>query len=320
MRRLLQLWLALLSAYWLTSAVTSSLLLGRVDTGPPALLELVAIPALQAALLGWITRQPGAPRLALPWTAGWALLPLRFLLALDAAALLAAGLASSTAMPVGLANSTAMPVGIDNSTAMPVGLAQATSPAWLGPLHGSLAAWLTAGNLPTWLAAMKLAAAAVLFLVAIARPAWSRRERLTIAPLAAALLALALEPWRAWLADLPALLPPILSPAERWFAAYGALLALGLLLGAGAAAALRRRSLPAGGAADWALAFLLTAALCAVLDHAGAPAGRHPWAAAARLLGSLAATAMVFAAALGEAAVRQLRHPEGRVADPGDPA
>jgi hypothetical protein len=59
MRRVVDLWLALLGAYWLTRAGASALWFGRVDQSYPALVELLVIPALQAAALTWATRQPG---------------------------------------------------------------------------------------------------------------------------------------------------------------------------------------------------------------------------------------------------------------------
>jgi len=64
MRRLVSLWLTLLAAYWLTRAGASSLFFGRVEQGYPALVELLAIPALQALALAWATRQLAAVKLA----------------------------------------------------------------------------------------------------------------------------------------------------------------------------------------------------------------------------------------------------------------
>lgn len=64
MRRVVSLWLALLAAYWLTRAGASALLFGRVDHGFPALVELLAIPAVQALALAWATRQPAVPPIA----------------------------------------------------------------------------------------------------------------------------------------------------------------------------------------------------------------------------------------------------------------
>lgn len=59
MRRVVKLWLALLGAYWLTRAGVSALLFGRVDQGYPALVELLAIPAVQALALAWASRPAG---------------------------------------------------------------------------------------------------------------------------------------------------------------------------------------------------------------------------------------------------------------------
>ncbi len=64
MKRLLTLWLILLGAFWLTRAVISALLFQRVaDRESEALFLLVAIPILQAALVGWLTR-PARPKLS----------------------------------------------------------------------------------------------------------------------------------------------------------------------------------------------------------------------------------------------------------------
>ena len=166
MRRVVNLWLALLAVYWLMRAATSSLLFGRVDQGYPALAELLAIPALQAMALAWATREPGSLQLALPWREGWRLWPLRGALAVDAGVLAAAWL-----MPA------------------------ARRPAWLTPSLGT--------GLPAWLTALKLAGAAALLAAALRRRGFRPRERLAVAAVAAALLALAAEPWRGWLASLP---------------------------------------------------------------------------------------------------------------------
>jgi hypothetical protein len=59
MKRLLTLWLTLLGAFWLTRAAVSALLFERIaDRGGEALFLLVAVPLLQAALVGWLTRPP----------------------------------------------------------------------------------------------------------------------------------------------------------------------------------------------------------------------------------------------------------------------
>jgi hypothetical protein len=60
MKRLLALWLTLLGAFWLTRELTSALLFERVDPGPGALAELLLVPALQTAVIAWLTRRgPG---------------------------------------------------------------------------------------------------------------------------------------------------------------------------------------------------------------------------------------------------------------------
>jgi hypothetical protein len=60
MKRLLALWLTLLGAFWLTREVASALLFQRVDQGIEPLAELLIVPALQAAVIGWLTRKPQA--------------------------------------------------------------------------------------------------------------------------------------------------------------------------------------------------------------------------------------------------------------------
>jgi hypothetical protein len=58
MKRLLVLWLTLIGAFWLTREVTSALLFQRLDQGIESLAELLIVPALQAAVIGWLTRKP----------------------------------------------------------------------------------------------------------------------------------------------------------------------------------------------------------------------------------------------------------------------
>jgi len=266
MRRVVNLWLALLAAYWLTRAAASSLLFGRVDRGFPALVDLLAIPALQALALAWATRQPGSVRLALPWREGWRLWPLRGLLAVDVSVIAAAWL-----MPADL------------------------RPSWLAPSLRS--------GLPAWLAAVKLAGAAALLVAALGRQGFRARDRLAVAALAAALLALAAEPWLGWLAGLPDRLDMVTPAPLRWYGAYGALTAAAALLALQAAAALRRHSQAAAMACDWALGLLLAAAGCAALGFARQPAtAAAPWWRAATTLGSLSATALLVGASLAVAA------------------
>jgi hypothetical protein len=62
MRRLLKIWLALLGAYWLGRAVVSLVLFETADRSLPGLVEVAAVPALQAALLGWLSRDRGKRR------------------------------------------------------------------------------------------------------------------------------------------------------------------------------------------------------------------------------------------------------------------
>lgn len=62
MKRLFTLWLTLLGAFWLTRAVVSALLFQSVaDRRGGALFLLVAVPLLQTALVGWLTR-PARPK------------------------------------------------------------------------------------------------------------------------------------------------------------------------------------------------------------------------------------------------------------------
>ena len=61
MQRFLTLWLTLLAAGWLTRAAVSALLFERAGSGPAVLLQVFAVPLLQAGLLVWATR-PKAQR------------------------------------------------------------------------------------------------------------------------------------------------------------------------------------------------------------------------------------------------------------------
>ena len=58
MKRLLALWLTLLGAFWLTREAASALIFQRADQGSGALAELLIVPALQAAIVGWLSRRP----------------------------------------------------------------------------------------------------------------------------------------------------------------------------------------------------------------------------------------------------------------------
>ncbi|HKI03077.1 MAG TPA: hypothetical protein VKK31_13965 [Thermoanaerobaculia bacterium] len=60
MTRLLTLWLTLLAAFWLTRTAVSAVLFQRVDQGLGAWAELLIVPLLQAAVVGWLTRSPPA--------------------------------------------------------------------------------------------------------------------------------------------------------------------------------------------------------------------------------------------------------------------
>jgi hypothetical protein len=56
MKRLLALWLTLLGALWLSRELTSALLFQRVDQGPATWAELLIVPAVQTAVIGWLMR------------------------------------------------------------------------------------------------------------------------------------------------------------------------------------------------------------------------------------------------------------------------
>ena len=60
MRRFLKIWLTLLAAYWLGRAAVSLVLFETADRSLPGLVEVAAVPALQAALIAWLSR--GGPR------------------------------------------------------------------------------------------------------------------------------------------------------------------------------------------------------------------------------------------------------------------
>lgn len=271
MRRGLSLWLALLAAYWLTRAAVSSLLVGRVEHGFPELVELLAVPALQALVLSWATRQRGAvARLALPWREAWRLWPLRGVLAMDLGVIAVAWLVPAPRRP-----------------------------AWLAPSFRA--------GLPAWLAAAQLLAAAALLAVALREGAWRLRERLAAGAVAAGLLAAAADPWSGWLGALPGLLVPAAAAAPSspsmalgWFGVYGALLAAALLLVMEAAAALRRRCPPAAQAFDQALVLLLGAAAVAAIGFVQRRHGADdaPWNRAAACMGFVSAVAFLVGAAL----------------------
>jgi hypothetical protein len=301
MKRVVNLWLALLAAFWLARAGVSSLLFGRVDQGFPALVELLAIPALQAVALAWAT-QPGgqtfrmtAARLALPWRAAWRLRSLRAVLAVDAGVL---------ALPW-LVPGAAERLGVPCASCSPVSPAFAAGSPWPSPSASAAAA------LPGWVFLAKLLAAALLLLAAAARQGWRARDRLALGAAAIALLALAAQPWRAWLAALPGLLTPLAgggaaAGAPTRVGAQGALVGVALLLGLEAAAALRRRSLAAAVAADQAVCLFLAACACAapaLLRQPEAVPG-PPWGRAAAALGSLCASALLVASALAWRASR----------------
>lgn len=57
MKRILALWLTLFGAFWLTRELASALLFQRLDQGYGSLAELLLVPALQTAVVAWVTRE-----------------------------------------------------------------------------------------------------------------------------------------------------------------------------------------------------------------------------------------------------------------------
>jgi len=56
MKRLLALWLTLLGAFWLTREAASAFFFERLDRGLEPWVELLIVPALQTAVIAWLTR------------------------------------------------------------------------------------------------------------------------------------------------------------------------------------------------------------------------------------------------------------------------
>ena len=61
LQRFLTLWLTLVAALWLTRAAVSALLFERAGVERATLVQVLAVPLLQAALLVWATRSPAPP-------------------------------------------------------------------------------------------------------------------------------------------------------------------------------------------------------------------------------------------------------------------
>jgi hypothetical protein len=61
MKRLLKLWLALLAALWLTRAAVSALLFEAADRSVAGIVQVIAVSALQALAIGWLTRDRKPP-------------------------------------------------------------------------------------------------------------------------------------------------------------------------------------------------------------------------------------------------------------------
>jgi len=77
MRRFVWIWLTLLGAFWVVRTLVSAATFGRVDQGYGDLVQLVLVPAGQAVLLWWVTREARpTPRQVLralitPWLAAF---------------------------------------------------------------------------------------------------------------------------------------------------------------------------------------------------------------------------------------------------------
>jgi len=75
MRRFVWIWLTLLGAFWAVKTLVSAATFGRIDPGYGDLVQLVLVPAGQAAVLWWVTREARTtPRQVLralftPWLA-----------------------------------------------------------------------------------------------------------------------------------------------------------------------------------------------------------------------------------------------------------
>ncbi|HVT58301.1 MAG TPA: hypothetical protein VHR45_07865 [Thermoanaerobaculia bacterium] len=287
-RRLLTLWLALLAAYWLARSALGALLFERaerLDRDFPTLLQLVAIPSLQALALAWATRERGALQLAAPWREALRRPLLRGLLALDGV-VFAAAWAAVWLLP---------------------------GRSWLGLMRGP--------SLPSALLAGKLLAAMALFAAAV-RPLHRAPERLAVLLLAAATLAFSTLPIHGlaeWIAVLSRLagLAGIAAPSPAVQLGVFAALAVAVMsLLLAAEGALRRLSALAAQALEWTMGLLVPAALLALLGSVRGPQAAIPpaswWGNAAATLASAAATALVLAGAyLHQAALAgPARHPE----------
>jgi|HubBroStandDraft_3_1064219.scaffolds.fasta_scaffold03818_2 hypothetical protein len=262
MKRILTLWLALLAVFWAGRTALGLLLLGRVDQGYPAALQLVAVPAVQAAALGWITRRSGGVPLALPWQLAWSRRRLALVLSAELVVLAAGGLAAL---------------------------------GWLAPLglgpEARATRWLALGArgaLPAWSAAAQLAAAAALFAWAAARGPRPLGRRIRLALLAAGLLAAAAWPLAGRFDALPRILAPAAAVPALLCAAAAAAAAFLLLA---AIAALRPSSPAAARALEWTLGLAWLALAAYLLGPGLRPAAPQPLAALAGACGGLGASA-----------------------------
>ncbi|HEX6865024.1 MAG TPA: hypothetical protein VF414_19490 [Thermoanaerobaculia bacterium] len=262
MARLLALWLTLLSAFWLTRALSSAVFFGRADRSYEGLFLLVTVPVLQALLVAWATRRPGPFAHALPvWTA-LRQPDLRAILLLDAAVLVLGWL--------------------------------------LGTLGGIGWFSLTQGrNLPSaWTALKAGAAGAVLFQASRGSSPERGEERRWLLGLAAALLALALMILFDVLRPLPALLLPDQPRLLSWLLVHGLLAAAGTGLLLRVQRLFRRGRAAAALALDWTLGLGLLAALTAALHLFQRPFLTEPWGSFAATCNSLAVTALLAATLL----------------------
>jgi hypothetical protein len=265
MRRLLAIWLVLAASFWAARMVISLSLFSAVDLTYRSFLELIVVPGLQAVAVVWATRRRGGVALLAPWSRALGLAPLRLVLGLDLAVLVAAWIAPALA---------ARPAGLSFSSA---------------------------AGLPRLVLAAKLAAAATLFAIAAGRRrvgAAPPAARWAALALAAGAAVLAVEPLSGWLAGGPQRLFPDQPLFVRWLRFYLPLLLGLLLLLLAAQAALARASTAAARAIDWVLAAALVLAAIMAGGFFLHPYLRDPWRSAAWTAASAAATALLLAGAL----------------------
>jgi hypothetical protein len=262
-RRLLALWLTLLAADWLTGAVVSAVVAGRVDSSSEALVRLTFLPVLQAAVVGWATRRHGPFLHLLPLRVGLRRPWLRATLAVDAA-VIAAGLMLGGALGGALAGVSVL------------GLAEPRS-------------------LPGLWAGIKAAAAGVAFGRAAARQP-DTAERVWLGLTAAGLLLLGPATLLGAFRAMPVFLPG--RPLMQWLEVQGLLgvAAAGFLLRV--QSALHGRQRLTALALDGAVGLGVLAALAVIAGLLFGPQPVEPWASTAAVCASLATTALLLAGGL----------------------